>query len=142
MRDANAAMLDGYGFCGRLNASIRQHGNAVKFAAAHGLDVQQVRDAVASKSVHVKVANALGLFKVQRYPLLSDPSVLATPKQIQEKLNTFIRECGTQATAARRIGISKQHLSNIQNTARGFGESCLLFLGYGKPVARYLPMDC
>ncbi|MCG4260744.1 hypothetical protein K6W36_09110 [Acetobacter senegalensis] len=134
-------LLDGYGLCGRLNAAIRTHRSAVRFAHAHNLDEQRVRDAAACKSVHTDVANALGLFKVWRYPLLSDPSVLATPKQIQEKLNTFIRSCGTQSAAAHKIGISKQHLSNIQNTARGFGETCLRHLGYGKPVARYVPMD-
>ncbi|ATJ90676.1 hypothetical protein HK16_02570 [Acetobacter senegalensis] len=134
-------LLDGYSFCGRLNAAIRAHRSAVRFALAHNLDEQRVRDAAAGKSVHTDVANALGLFKVWRYPLLSDPSVLATPKQIQEKLNTFIRSCGTQSVAAHKIGVSKQHLSNIQNTARGFGETCLRYFGYGKPVARYVPMD-
>lgn len=134
-------LLDGYSFCGRLNAAIRAHRSAVRFALAHNLDEQRVRDAAAGKSVHKDVANALGLFVVWRYPLLSDPSVLATPRQIQEKLNTFIRSCGTQSAAARKIGISKQHLSNVQNTTRGFGEACLRYFGYGKPVARYVPMD-
>lgn len=134
-------LLDGYSFCGRLNTAIRAHRSAVRFALAHNLNEQRVRDAAAGKSVHKDVANALGLFVVWRYPLLSDPSVLATPRQIQEKLNTFIRSCGTQSAAARKIGISKQHLSNVQNTTRGFGEACLRYFGYGKPVARYVPMD-
>lgn len=131
------ALLDGYDFCGRLRNAIAAEKSLAAFARKHGLKEQSVRDAEAMQTISDGVCKALGLVKVLRYPVRDGSGRFASLREIQEKLNTFIRRCGTQEAAARRFGISKGHLSNIQNARRGV-MPVLNVLGYGFPVQRFI----
>ncbi|MFT9398485.1 hypothetical protein [Acetobacter sp.] len=132
-------LLDCYGFCGIMNAAVRQHGSAAKLARALGVDEQALRDTRSLKSLDDAVVKALGFMRVLRYPSLTDAKTIASKKQIQEKLTNFVRECGSQRAAAARMGIDEKLLSKIQNADRGFG-AVLSFLGYGKPLNYFYPL--
>ncbi|WP_123809157.1 MULTISPECIES: hypothetical protein [Acetobacter] len=133
-------LLDGYDFCGRLRNAIAAEKSLAAFARKHGLKEQSVRDAEAMRSVSKDACKALGLVKVLRYPPLDGKGSLVSLKIIQEKLNNFVSQCGTQRAAAQRLGIHESHLSNIQNAFRGV-TPVLYKLGYGLPVVRYIALD-
>lgn len=130
-------LLGDVSFCARMNAAIRKTGSAAAFARLHNLKPQAVRNTWDLSSVHPDVVAALGLVQVMRYPVSGCPGVLATPRDVQEKLNSFIREHKTQRIAARIFGIHETHLSNIQNGLRGFNP-VLTILGFGAPVRCFL----
>ena len=123
--------------CGRLNAAIRLAGGVPAFARLHGLKQQEVRDTQSLKSISPDVTKAVGLVPVLRYPVKSQAGRLAHPREIQENLNSFIRQHPTQRAAAAALGISEQHLSNIQNDRRGF-TPVLTALGFELPVMRFV----
>lgn len=129
-------LIDCTKFCGIMNRAIRIAGGAAAFARLHDIPVQAVRDTQNLRAYSPDVVSALGLVMVMRYPLTSDPSQLATPQSVQEKLNNFIREQKTQRIAAQVFGIHESHLSNIQNGLRGFSP-VLSILGFGLPVRRF-----
>ncbi|MCG4258245.1 hypothetical protein [Acetobacter senegalensis] len=130
-------LLKGLDFAARINAATRKAGGAAAFARQHGLKPQAVRDAVALKVIGDDVAKALGLVKVLRYPVLAQSNRLATGWEIQEKLASFIRSCGSQRAAAEKFGIHETHLSKIQNAHLGFNP-VLATLGFGPPVVRFM----
>ncbi|AQT04832.1 hypothetical protein [Acetobacter persici] len=134
---AKKGLLGEVSFCARMNAAIRAAGSAAAFARMHNLNPQAVRNTWDLKSINPEVVAALGLVQVTRYPVLSQPGILAAPKDVQEKLNSFIREHKTQRRAAGIFGIHETHLSNIQNGLRGFGP-VLAILGYGPPERCFL----
>ncbi|WP_143217733.1 hypothetical protein, partial [Acetobacter persici] len=93
-------MMDCTRFCGIMNRAIRVAGGAAAFARQHNIPVQAVRDTQNLRGFSPDVVAALGLVQVLRYPLASDPQKLATPQDVQEKLNNFIRTCKSQRAAA------------------------------------------
>ncbi|WP_143217537.1 hypothetical protein [Acetobacter malorum] len=129
-------LIDCTKFCGIMNRAIRISGGAAGFARQHNISVQAVRDTQNLRGFSPEVVAALGLAMVLRYPLASDATKLATPQDVQEKLNNFIREQETQRKAAQVFGIHESHLSNIQNGLRGFNP-VLSILGFGLPVRRF-----
>lgn len=129
-------MMDCTRFCGIMNRAIRVAGGAAAFARQHNIPVQAVRDTQNLRGFSPDVVAALGLVQVLRYPLTSDPHKLATPQDVQEKLNNFIRTCKSQRGVAQVCGIHESHLSNIQNGLRGFAP-VLSMLGFGAPVRRF-----
>ncbi|NHN83648.1 hypothetical protein GOB93_03210 [Acetobacter musti] len=126
-------------FFRRLNTAIREAGGATGFARKHGLDVRRVYDTQDATVVDEGVAAALGLREVLRYPVTADPTVLAPLTAVYEKLNTFIRECGSQRAAAPHFGIGDKHLSNIVNARRGV-TPVLARLGFRAPVSRFVSL--
>lgn len=130
-------LLGEVSFCARMNAAIRKAGSAAAFARLHNLNPQVVRNTWDLKSINKDVVSALGLVEVVRYPVAGQPGVLATPRDVQEKLNSFIRDHKTQRMAARIFGIHETHLSNIQNGCRGF-KPVLTILGFGAPIQCFL----
>ncbi|MBS1015184.1 helix-turn-helix domain-containing protein [Acetobacter persici] len=130
-------LLDGNAFCREMNTAISKVGSAAAFARLHGLKPQTVRDCWDLKSINPDVVAALGFIQVIRYPVSGQTGVFATAKDVQEKLNNFIRQHKTQRIAAGIFGIHETHLSNIQNGLRGFSP-VLTILGFGPPAMFYI----
>lgn len=120
-----------------LGEAVKSAGGVTAFSKLHGFKPQAVRDTQDLKGINERVVSSVGLIMVLRYPLASDPKTLATGKQVQEKLNSFIRQHKTQRAAARVFGVHETTLSNIQNALRGFGP-VLAQLGFHNPVQRYV----
>ncbi|WP_395495141.1 hypothetical protein [Acetobacter sp. KSO5] len=130
-------LMDGIDMGRILSKAVKSAGGVTAFSKLHGFKPQAVWDTHSLKGINEKVVSSVGLIMVLRYPLTSDPKTLATGKQVQDKLNSFIRECKTQRAAAHIFGIHETTLSNIQNALRGFSP-VLAQLGFREPVQRYV----
>ncbi|GBQ99901.1 hypothetical protein AA23498_3589 [Acetobacter nitrogenifigens DSM 23921 = NBRC 105050] len=126
-------------FYGKLNTAIREAGGVSAFARLHNLDTRRVYETQDAVRYHEDVARAVGLVPVARYPVAADPKSLVGGKVVYEKLNTFVRECGSQKNAADKFGISKAHLGNIINARRGL-RPVLASLGFMAPLTRFVPV--
>lgn len=136
MSETYVAAVD---FFGKLNSSIRAAGNIAAFASKHGLKPRHVYETHAGNIIHQDVCGVFGLLYVERYPLLEDRKCLLPRSAVYGKLNSFIKLCGSQRRAAKKLCVSEQHLSNVIHKRRGVLE-ILPALGFGRPVHRFLPI--
>ncbi|ANA13094.1 helix-turn-helix domain-containing protein [Acetobacter oryzifermentans] len=126
-------------FYEKLNTSIMHAGGLSAFAARHGLPVRLVSDTQSARSnPGPRILSAMGYVRLLVWPVINEPGHYLRQKQVYEKLNTAVRECGSQVEFARNCCIAPSTLSNIMNGARGF-TPVLSALGLGVSVARYIP---
>ncbi len=131
--------ISGKEFYGKLNSSIRDAGSAAAFARENGLNVRHVYDAQNGEVPHESVVRAVGFVQVERFPVVSARNELVSRKAVYKKLNSFVRECGTQRAAAVHFGLTEGALGNICNARRGL-MPVLAKLGFGLPVTMFLAL--
>ncbi|NLI27922.1 MAG: hypothetical protein GX413_11175 [Acetobacter sp.] len=129
----------GIQFYKKLNSSIRDAGSAAAFAHQNSLNVRHVYEAHNGQAVHESVVRALGFVRVERFPVMTFAGGFVSRRAVYEKLNSFIRECGTQRAAAVHFGLTEGALGNICNARRGL-MPVLTKLGFGLPVTMFLPL--